>query len=299
MRESSFGRRPLWLPVVVACVSAASAVACSVSDAGEAPDAGGEAAADASAVPDARDGAAPVDGSDVDDADGGSPSDSGSDGSDAAPLVDAGSPIVASGTVVGGKTYAEWSAAWVQWDLAIPEGQNPQDDPTGAFCNQSQTGPVSPGGPQRRGVGVGHSCLHDSTWQAPAAAAPLLRERLPLPRPRVRARPRPELEQFLADGAKAALGNPTNLLVELDGVSYKADAVTHRFTSPLFDFIADPSLNAWDSCFTNTSQPAVTDGYWLMFKPLTPGTHKLHFFGTSSAGGAGFSIETTYDLTVQ
>src|SRR3954452_3884451 len=41
-----------------------------------------------------------------------------------------------------GKTYGEWSAAWWQYVLSIPQSQNPLLDATGALCGQGQSGPV-------------------------------------------------------------------------------------------------------------------------------------------------------------
>src|ERR1044071_3967152 len=41
-----------------------------------------------------------------------------------------------------GKTYGEWTAAWWQWALSIPEAINPVEDATGEFCAVGQSGPV-------------------------------------------------------------------------------------------------------------------------------------------------------------
>ena len=42
--------------------------------------------------------------------------------------------------------------------------------------------------------------------------------------------------------------------------------------------------------------PNVSDGYWLMLKPLPPGAHTLSFKGVQAAG---FAAEVTYNLTVR
>jgi hypothetical protein len=42
---------------------------------------------------------------------------------------------------------------------------------------------------------------------------------------------------------------------------------------------------------------SVSDGYWVMVKPLSPGTHVIHFEGSwTAAGGAVQNV--TYYLTV-
>jgi hypothetical protein len=42
--------------------------------------------------------------------------------------------------------------------------------------------------------------------------------------------------------------------------------------------------------------PSVDDGYYVMIKPLAPGSHTLHFHGTVAA--FGFALDITYHLTV-
>jgi predicted RNase H-like HicB family nuclease len=44
-----------------------------------------------------------------------------------------------------------------------------------------------------------------------------------------------------------------------------------------------------------TNQPVVADGYWVMFKPLTPGVHFVHAKGVEAHG---FTVEETYTLIV-
>lgn len=41
-----------------------------------------------------------------------------------------------------GKSYAEWGAAWWQWELNAPIDNNPILDTTGEFANFAQQGPV-------------------------------------------------------------------------------------------------------------------------------------------------------------
>src|SRR3954451_15228378 len=43
---------------------------------------------------------------------------------------------------VANKTYAEWSAAWWQWMLALTNGANPTFSTTGSNCGHQQSGPV-------------------------------------------------------------------------------------------------------------------------------------------------------------
>jgi hypothetical protein len=44
-----------------------------------------------------------------------------------------------------------------------------------------------------------------------------------------------------------------------------------------------------------TYAPNVSDGYWLMVPPLSPGNHTIYFKGVVGT----FTVEVTYNLTVQ
>ena len=71
-----------------------------------------------------------------------------------------------------------------------------------------------------------------------------------------------------------------------------------RAQSPLFEFIM-PAEDNFLGLPGVTSGSSVSDGYWLMVKPLSSGNHVIHFEGAFVAGpGAGFSQDVTYNLTV-
>src|SRR5690242_17543598 len=59
--------------------------------------------------------------------------------------------VISPGSVVGGRTYSEWAAAWEQWALSIPATAhplfdsppgNPADCSTGQMTPDGKTGPV-------------------------------------------------------------------------------------------------------------------------------------------------------------
>jgi hypothetical protein len=74
----------------------------------------------------------------------------------------------------------------------------------------------------------------------------------------------------------------------------------YRFASQdLFNIKGDPSLaTTLDGCVTGGQQPAVTDGYLFMVKPLSRGQHTLVWHQKDSFGMGG---DTTliYHLTVR
>ena len=62
---------------------------------------------------------------------------------------------------------------------------------------------------------------------------------------------------------------------------------------PVALFTQRSITTVFDPCITGTSQQAVSDGYWLMLKPLEAGQHTIHFGSTS------WGQDVTYHLTVQ
>ena len=100
----------------------------------------------------------------------------------------------------------------------------------------------------------------------------------------------------LSASAISKIAPPTGLAVELDG-----QPVNHlefyQFESPLFTWGPLPAGNVLGDPVkfpAGLTSPSVTDGYYLMFQPLSPGSHTLHFTG----GLPGFSVDITYHLRV-
>ena len=93
--------------------------------------------------------------------------------------------------------------------------------------------------------------------------------------------------------------------VAMDAVSIKAslDSVPllnlqqYRAQSPVFS-VTLPEDNIL-GIPAGTYEPMVSDGYWLMLRPLTPGAHTLQWHGRITGGVfAGFEVQVTYSLTV-
>jgi len=202
--------------------------------------------------------------------------------------------VVPPQSQVQGLTYAQWSAKWWQWLLAIPADQNPTLDATGEDCAVDQSGQVwflagTPGGKAIR------------TCTVPPGTFlffPIVNAEMdyPCPDPTFQPAPGQSLEAFLTENVRALVDLVSDVRAEIDGRAVKVD--DFRVTSNLFYFTGDPSLTAvFDSCITGSSQPAVSDGYWLMLAPLSPGTHTIHFGGKFVP--IGFETEVTYTLNVK
>ncbi len=107
----------------------------------------------------------------------------------------------------------------------------------------------------------------------------------------------------------AYYSDASELHAYIDGVAvqnlsdYRAGYAPFSYTVPATDnllqlfggFVPRP-----DGVFIDWPSPYVTgaasDGYWLMLKPLPPGTHTISFGGT--AKNTGFQINITYTITV-
>jgi hypothetical protein len=197
-----------------------------------------------------------------------------------------------------GKTYGQWGAAWWQWAYSFPAEINPILDETGAFSGLGQSGPVwflagSSGATVERACTVPFG---------KAIFFPIINVLNDYPCPpssNFEPAPGQSLADFLTQADDWYMNHVTALAVEVDGVALQ-NLREYRGTSRLFHVKADPSLESvMDPCITGTPQPAVSDGYWVMLAPLTPGHHILHFTGTYTftLEADGFDWVSTVDVT--
>jgi hypothetical protein len=111
----------------------------------------------------------------------------------------------------------------------------------------------------------------------------------------------PELteEQLRADAASLVVG-VTNLHATIDGEEVP-DLASHRELSPTFTAVLPENsiLSPFGVDYVGETGTAVSDGYWVMTRPLRPGEHEITFGGTSNTGtDAEFSLDLTYHVTV-
>jgi hypothetical protein len=184
---------------------------------------------------------------------------------------------------VGEKTYAEWAAAWWQWGLGIKKDKNPITDQTGKFAGEGQSGPVwflagNFGGETKRtcSIPAGKALFFPVVNQGPGTSA----ERAD--------------EKVLSATAKELMDTAEDLQVIVDEKPLK-DVVKYRVATPLFTLNGPDKA---DAVVDNASGACkmVSDGYWIMLKPLDKGDHTLRIKGTVKK--ARFSLDVTYKLTV-
>jgi hypothetical protein len=218
----------------------------------------------------------------------------------AATTANAAGPIVPVDRVVAANTYAEWSIRWWQWVLGIPYDVNPNYDTTGEFCAEGQSGPVwfLAGAFLASGTVVTRDCA------VPAGAYLFF----PLVNGAFGSGVfdcDPTVPGTLCDlnALRASVGdlmrpNRVTVFLEIDGVRM-TNLKNYRVTSREFT-LTYPENNAISALAgmevpAGTYGPQVSDGYWIMLRPLTPGTHTIHFKGTIANQGA---VDVTYNLTV-
>ena len=197
-------------------------------------------------------------------------------------------PIVQPEKRYAGLTYGEWSAKWWQYAVGVT-------DPN-ADCTVNQTGPVwfLAGAPSSNGQPVPLSC---SVPAGKAIFVPVINaewstneEGCGNTYPSLLACAAVFMDQvtqrsFSIDGVPVDLGpNPQN-------------QSTFRVQSPPPPFTINAIVgNSFVPAGTGTS---VADGFYVLIRPLTPGSHRLLFSGTITfADGSTFVINTDYSLTV-
>lgn len=189
------------------------------------------------------------------------------------------SPLIAPGDIVLDLSQVEWSQAYLQWVAAFPRNGSPIADSSGAACAARQQGDVW--------------FLATSDGTAPVTRICAVPAGKTLFVPIVSTMERsgnqePDCGSMARIAANHLAQHVTQLTMSVDGVAVD-DLASHRQASatcfPL-GLRQTPRL---------TAATAVSDGYYVMLRPLAPGLHTI-------AVGAKFdstSLSTTYRLDVR
>lgn len=196
-----------------------------------------------------------------------------------------------------GRSMTTWGETLVRWIYRQPAAHNPILDQTGADCGNGQHGPVWFIPP----IAGPHVQNSSRVCTVPRHKAILLDlganvNDYPCPDPAFRPEPGESLYDFLIRTDKPVMDSVNELDVSLDGHAL-SDVLGYRFISAdLFRITGDPSMReAWDPCITGRPQPAIVDGFFMMFKPLHRGQHTIVVHGTTTFGD---DKTYTYHLTV-
>jgi hypothetical protein len=190
-----------------------------------------------------------------------------------------------------GLTYGEWSAKWWQWLYSLPTGSNPSTDVSGKNCNLKQDNPkvwflagTSGGFAERKctipaGVAI---LISPIEGECSFAENPSLHTKA-------------ELLQCV----KADQNAVRDVRLTVDGVSLDGWR-DYRISSDLFNLTL-PENNIIGVSPQKTQ--AVSDGYFIMLKPLPIGEHTVYSSGNlidvTTTGTLNFASQVKYHLSVK
>jgi hypothetical protein len=207
-----------------------------------------------------------------------------------------------------GSDMATWGERVSQWIYQQPFATNPGFDQTGADCANQQQGPVwfippifaLPSAPRPIIQPPGTAVRTCTIPHQKALFLDIGEDVNDFPCPasfNFNPAPGQSLFDFLIVTDKPIMDSVNLLQVWLDGQPIN-DVLSYRFISDdLFLIKGDVSLQvALDPCITGTRQPAIIDGFFLMFKPLEPGAHTILVHGTNTFGDDRWF---TYSLTIE
>lgn len=210
--------------------------------------------------------------------------------------------VVPLDELVEGKTYAEWGAELWRQMYEEPRANNPIEEPSGRFCDERQ----HPGNVwflhRNFGGNTERTCEIPQGKYVFAALVDAF-EDYPCPAPTFQPSPGQTLYDFLkfgnanAPGTERLLDPFTILQAEMNGRPIPNVHEYRSTSTELVDFTADISWKPIDPCVTGGPQQAVAAGYWLMFRPLDPGEHDLHF-RAERPDCQGCFIDATWHITV-
>ena len=189
------------------------------------------------------------------------------------------SAVVPASESVEGRSQEDWSRAWWQWAHSFETKRSPVADRTGELCGLGQSGPVW----FLAGTyGTKRTIRTCSIPRGKYLFFPLVNYAV-MPPPG-----RPVTCDAVKASAAQLTDHATGLLLEVDGVQ-TADLMTHRLaTRECFDIgvLAQPKVRIF---------PSAANGYYVMVRPLPPGTHTLDFGGVLP----GVLQGVTYTLTIE
>lgn len=187
-------------------------------------------------------------------------------------------------------TYGEWSAKWWQWAMSIPAKDNPGVDETGEKCgigqNDTNVWFLS-------GTGGGKVSRACTIPAGKAILFPVINVECDYVSDKSL-----KSESDLRQCAKNDQDKATNLKVTVDGFSIP-DLKKYRVQSPLFN-VTLPKDNV--AGYPEGLTQVVSDGYWIILKPLALGKHEIHFSGAiadfTATGALNFVSDANYDITI-
>jgi hypothetical protein len=188
-----------------------------------------------------------------------------------------------------GLTYGEWTAKWWQWAYLMPEASSPLVDDTGKNCANNQTGPVW----FLAGTGGGAVTRECTIPSDKAILVPIINVICDSAIDTAL-----DTEAELRACVKGDQDTVIGKEITVDGINI-GSLDSYRFQSPLFN-LTYPENNI-AGVAPQTAQ-AVSDGFWILLEPLSPGSHEIHFKAAlgdpTVIVSVNFALDIRYLLTV-
>ena len=189
-----------------------------------------------------------------------------------------------------GLSYGEWQVAWFQWQFGSSAGTAAALDETGASCGE---------GLQARRVWfmaiVTHSGTTTRSCTLPVGTALFIitvaNECSNIEPPPFFGSTEAELRECAASGFDEFFSGPVSLTV--DGVALP-NLRSFRTQTPLFQYTL-PADNLFGFPAGTTATAAISDGMYVMLKPLHRGTHTIAVHIESDALG---NVDEIYNVTI-
>ncbi len=166
-----------------------------------------------------------------------------------------------------GLTYGQWSVKWWQWALSIPTDINPINDHKGTYCTSNQNDQFAW---FLAGTGGGQVTRDCSIPSGKAILFPIMDVECSYAE-----NPTAKTEDELRQCAHTDQDTVTHMTLSIDG-AHMENLTRFRTDSPLFNF-STPENGIFDLHSVNSQ--AVSDGFFVMLKPLPVGTHEIHWSG--------------------
>ena len=197
------------------------------------------------------------------------------------------SPLVPAQEAVAGRSQLDWSIAWWRWAASFELADSPVADRTGARCGAGQSGAVW--------FLAGTYGSHRTTRRCTVPANTLLF--FPLVNYSALAHaPSAAACRHAQRQADALTDAPRMLLLDLNGQRFEGLAAHRQRTVHCFDAAPRPAPQE-DAMVGAAPErlPLASNGYYVMLRPLPPGTYTLNFGGQLPS----LSQAVTYTLEVR
>ncbi len=232
----------------------------------------------------------------------------------AAPILPA--PVLDPTGTYGGKTYAEWGAAWTKWLLELPGPDFPVIDSTGALCAMGQSSGDDGGAGANDifflanalgGGNVTRSCTIPAGQMIFFPIIWIWADNGDVPAGSQ------ETDQQLQGAISAYLTAVNAIDFEIDGKSYGStvcDFASYLTVWTQFSYtVPDTPTNICNTLpvgcpnWSGSVPKSFVGGYYIMLAPLSAGSHTLHFTANRNAvpslGMPSSAEDVTYNLTVE